>query len=180
MIETRQILEELQLKNVLATSSTGAIFLARDTDADRDVVIKMVSCGVLNAEDEIRRLFLEMAEAARSTEIQAMPALTDHGLTPEGDGFLVMDFIEGQTLDTLDDLSVFAATNILLDVLSCIEDLARAGTAHLNLVPSNLYVTNPPANDRAKVLGFGNLPDKVEQGPRRDCRDSRLAGLVPF
>ncbi len=164
MIETRQILEELQLKNVLATSSTGAIFLARDTDADRDVVIKMVSCGVLNAEDEIRRLFLEMAEAARSTEIQAMPALTDHGLTPEGDGFLVMDFIEGQTLDTLDDLSVFAATNILLDVLSCIEDLARAGTAHLNLVPSNLYVTNPPANDRAKVLGFGTSATLLHAG----------------
>ena len=164
VIETRQILEELQLKGVLATSSTGAVFLARDPDTDRDVVIKMVSCGVLNAEDEIRRLFLEMAEAARSTEISAMPALTDHGLTPEGDGFLVMDFVEGRTLDTIDELSVFAATNILLDVLSCIEGLAAAGTAHLNLVPSNLFVTNSPADDRAVVLGFGTSATLLHAG----------------
>jgi len=164
MIETRQILEELQLKSVLATSSTGAVFLAGDPDSGRDVVIKMVSCGVRNAEDEIRRLFLEMAEAARSTDIQAMPALTDHGLTPEGDGFLVMELVEGQTLDTIDELSAFAAINILLDVLSCIEDLARVGTAHLNLAPSNLLITNAPANDRARVLGFGTSATLLHAG----------------
>ena len=164
MIETRQILEELQLKNVLATSSTGAVFLAGDPDTGRDVVIKMVSCGVPNAEDEIRRLFLEMAEVSRSTEIHAMPTMTDHGLTPEGDGFLVMELIEGETLDTIDELSAFCAINILLDVLSCIEDLARAGTAHLNLTPSNLYVTNAPANDRAKVLGFGTSATLLHAG----------------
>jgi len=164
VIETRQILEELQLKNVLATSSTGAIFLAGDPKTGRDVVIKMVSCGVPNAEDEIRRLFLEMAEAARSTDIHAMPTMTDHGLTPEGDGFLVMEFIEGETLDTIDELSAFSAINILLDVLSCIEDLARAGTAHLNLTPSNLYVTNAPANDRAKVLGYGTSATLLHAG----------------
>ena len=55
VIETRQILEELQLKNVLATSATGAVFLAGDPETGRDVVIKMVSCAVPNAEDKVRR-----------------------------------------------------------------------------------------------------------------------------
>ncbi len=53
MIETRQILEELQLKNVLATSATGAVFLAGDPDSGRDVVIKMISCAVPNAEEKV-------------------------------------------------------------------------------------------------------------------------------
>ncbi len=164
MIETRQILEELQLKNVLATSSTGAIFLAGEPDTGKDVVIKMVSCAVPNSEEKVRRLFLEMAEKARSVEIPCMPRLTDHGLTPEGDGFIVMDLVEGETLDTREDLTPFAAINVLLDVLSSIEDLAAAGIAHLNLKPTNIYLTNAPAYDRAVVLGFGTSATLIHAG----------------
>ena len=164
MIDTRQILEELQLKNVLATSATGAVFLAGDPDLGRDVAIKMVSCAVPNAEDKVRGLFLEMAEAARSMPIHAMPVLTDHGLTPEGDGFIVMELIEGEPLDSIEDLSAFSAVNILLDVLSCIEDLAQVGAAHLNLKPANIYVTNQPANDSATVLGFGTSATLLHAG----------------
>jgi len=164
VIETRQILEELQLKNVLATSPTGAVFLAKDPDSGRDVAIKMVSCAVPNAEDKVRDLFLEMVEAARSETIQSMPTLTDHGLTPEGDGFVVMELVEGQTLDNIEDLSVFAAINILIDVLACVEDLCRVGSAHLNLKPTNIYVTNAPANDRAKILGFGTSATLLHAG----------------
>ena len=164
MIETRQILEELQLKNVLATSSTGAIFLAGDPDSGRDVVIKMVSSAVPNAEEKVRRLFLEMAEAARSVEIPAMPRVTDHGLTPEGDGFIVMDLVEGVTLDTIEDLTPYAAINILLDLLSCIEGLAAAETAHLNLKPTNIFLNNPPSFDRAVVLGFGTSATLIHAG----------------
>jgi serine/threonine protein kinase len=164
MIETRQILEELQLKNVLATSSTGAIFLAGDPETGEDVVIKMVSCAVPNAEEKVRELFLEMVEAARSDSIPTMPRLTDHGLTPEGDGFVVMDLVEGITLDTVEDLTPFASINILLDVLSTIEGLAAAGTAHLNLKPTNILLTNAPAYDRAVVLGFGTSATLLHAG----------------
>jgi hypothetical protein len=164
MIETRQILEELQLKNVLATSSTGAIFLAGDPDSGRDVVIKMVSSAVPDAEEKVRRLFLEMAEAARSVEVPAMPRVTDHGLTPEGDGFIVMDLVEGVTLDTIDELTPYAAINILLDVLSCIEGLAAAETGHLNLKPTNIFLNNPPSFDRAVVLGFGTSATLIHAG----------------
>jgi serine/threonine protein kinase len=164
MIETRQILEELQLKNVLATSSTGAIFLAGDPGSGRDVVIKMVSCAVPGAEEKVRRLFLEMAEAARSVEVPAMPRLTDHGLTPEGDGFIVMDLVEGVALDSVEDLSPFAAINILLDVLSCVEGLAAVGTAHLNLKPTNIFLSNGPSYDRAVVLGFGTSATLIHAG----------------
>jgi serine/threonine protein kinase len=164
MIETRQILEELQLKNVLATSSTGAIFLAGDPDTGTDVVIKMVSCAVPNAEEKVRELFLEMVEAARGASIPSMPRLTDHGLTPEGDGFVVMDLVEGITLDTVEELTPFASINILLDVLSTIEGLAAAGTAHLNLKPTNILLTNAPAHDRAMVLGFGTSATLLHAG----------------
>ena len=164
MIDTRQILEELQLKNVLATSATGAVFLAGDQELGRDVAIKMVSCAVPNAEDKVRNLFLEMAEAARSMPIHAMPLLTDHGLTPEGDGFIVMELIEGEPLDSIEELSPFSAINILLDILSCIEDLARVGSAHLNLKPANIYVSNAPTHDRAIVLGFGTSATLLHAG----------------
>jgi len=164
VIETRQILEEFQLKNVLATSATGAVFLAGDPHSGRDVVIKVISCAVPNAEEKVRRLFLDMVEAARSGTIAAMPALLDHGLTPEGDGFVVMDRVDGECLDMMDEIPVYAAINILLDVLSCVESLAGVGSAHLNLNPSNILVTNAPAMDRAKVLGFGTSATLLHAG----------------
>jgi serine/threonine protein kinase len=164
VIETRQILEELPLKDVLATSATGAVFLAVDPATDGEVVIKVVSCGVPGAEDEIRRLFLETVEAARSLKIQSMPTLIDHGLTPEGDGFVVMEVVEGQTLDTFEEVTAYRAVNLLLDVLACIEDLARAGSAHLNLKPANILVTGGAHDGRATVLGFGTSATLLHAG----------------
>jgi serine/threonine protein kinase/tetratricopeptide (TPR) repeat protein len=155
VIETRQILEEVQLQNVLATSSTGAVFLGRDPDTGQDAVIKLVSCAIPNAEDQVRNRFLEMVDAVGGAEPRAMPPILDHGLTPEGDGFVVMEQIEGQTLDAIDEVEPEAAMSILMDVLACIEDLAQAGIAHLNLKPGNILITNQPTNDRASVLGFG-------------------------
>jgi len=157
VIETRQILEELQLKEVIATSPTGAVFSAVDPASHREVVIKMVSCAVpeVAAADEIRRLFLAMAQGAMSQRIQSMPVITDYGLTPEGDGFLVMEHVEGERLDSIDDVSPFAAINVLLDVLACVEDLASVGIAHLNLKPNNIVIAHRSDSDRATVLGFG-------------------------
>ena len=60
-----------------AMGATGAIFLAGDPDSGRDVVIKMVSSAVPNAEEKVRRLFLEMAEAVRSVAVEAVPPPTD-------------------------------------------------------------------------------------------------------
>jgi serine/threonine-protein kinase len=154
VIDTRQILEEFRLKDVLATSPTGAVFHAEDPESRRDVAIKLVSCSVPGVEDQIRTLFLSMAATARTGEIPGMPQVTDHGLTPEGDGFLVMDYLEGQTLDTLDGLSSFSVLNVIIDILGCIEGLSRAGTAHLNLKTENVLVINQPANDRAVALGY--------------------------
>ena len=164
MIDTRQILEELQLKNVLATSSTGAVFLAEDPETRRDVVIKMVSCAVPEAEEEVRRRFLAMALAARSVRVPGMPALLDHGLTPEGDGFLVMEEIEGRSLDDVEEISPAGAINVLLDVLSCIESLAGVETAHLNLTPDNIILTESPTGQRAVVLGYGTSASLLHAG----------------
>ena len=164
VIETRQILEELQLKEVLATSATGAVFLAEDPASGRDVVIKLVSCSVPGSEDEIRGLFLSMAEAARKAEVPAMPRLTDHGLTPEGDGFLVMERLPGEPLDAIEELDPVVAVSVVLDVLGCVEGLAGAGTAHLNLTSNNVLVIRRPGADRAVVVGFGTAATILHAG----------------
>jgi serine/threonine protein kinase len=164
LIDTRQILEELQLKNVLATSPTGAVFLAEDPETGRDVVIKMVSCAVPEAEEEVRRRFLAMALAARSVRVPGMPALLDHGLTPEGDGFLVMEEVEGRSLDDVEEISPTEAINVLLDVLSCIEGLAGVETAHLNVIPDNIILTDSPTGERAVVLGYGTSASLFHAG----------------
>lgn len=164
MIDTRQILEELQLKNVMATSPTGAVFLAEDPETGEDVVIKMISCAVPEAEEEVRRLFLAMVLAARSVRVQSMPGLLDHGLTPEGDGFLVMEEIGGRSLDEVEEITPATAINVLLDVLSCIEGLAAVETAHLNLMPDNVVLTDTPTGERAVVLGFGTSAALLHAG----------------
>ena len=180
VIETRQILEELQLKNVLATSATGAVFLAGDPKLGRDVADQD---GQLRGAQRRGQGQGPFSRDGGGREVDAHPRdarLTDHGLTPEGDGFIVMELIEGELLDSIDDLSPFSAINILLDILSCIEDLARVGAAHLNLKPSNIYVTNPPSNDRAMVLGFGTSATLLHAGagvPIPAIRSSPRAGV---
>lgn len=133
----------------------GTVYLADRDDEHYSmrVAIKLVRRG-LDTDDILARLRQERQILAR-LEHPNITRLLDGGSTPEGQPYLVMEYVEGTNLDVFCDhhrLDLRGRLRLALDIC------AAVGFAHQNLVihrdikPSNVLVTE----DRTvKLLDFG-------------------------
>ena len=81
--------------------------------------------------------------------------LMDAGLTEAGQPYLVMEYVEGEHLDTYCDarrLTVFERLQLFLQVCGALAYAHRNLIVHLDLKPSNILVT---ADGTVKLLDFG-------------------------
>jgi hypothetical protein len=124
------------------------------------VAIKVVSRTVVS-EAAMARLQREAVAASR-IKSAFVPELIDVGTTDEGEVFLAMEILYGETLSArlksrqcLYWEEVFQLGD---DVLSGLIDAHEAGVVHRDLKPSNIFLCDralPDMVERAKVLDFG-------------------------
>src|SRR5215218_4816689 len=94
------------LESRLGRGAMGQVYLAKDKKFDtRRVAVKTVRQDVLNSEDlqegEAIARFTREAQAAASIQHPNTVSVTDFGETPEGIFYLVMEYVEGETLHKL-------------------------------------------------------------------------------
>jgi serine/threonine-protein kinase len=111
----------------------------------------------LSAVPEIRRRFMREAYAANTVEHPNAVAVLDDDTTDEGLVFLVMELLEGETVQQrweasrqcFDRDAVLWIGDQLLDVLASAHD---KGIVHRDVKPENLFLTR---TGELKVLDFG-------------------------
>jgi serine/threonine protein kinase len=137
----------------LGSGGAGAVFRARDTRLGRSVAIKVLNTEGVDAEALRERLQRE----ARAISQLAHPyicTLFDIGATPDGVSYLVMELIEGETLEQaiargpLPLAQAITAAGQIADALGAAH---RAGIIHGDLKPGNVMVTR----GGVKLLDFG-------------------------
>lgn len=82
-------------------------------------------------------------------------ALTDAGVTPNGEPYLVLEYVEGKQLDEHCDenmLGVDARIQLFLDVLSAVAHAHANLIVHRDIKPSNVLVSS---EGEVKLLDFG-------------------------
>ena len=94
------------LEKRLGRGAMGQVYLARDKKFDtRRVAVKTVRQDVLNSEDlqegEAISRFEREAQAAASIQHPNTVSVTDFGETDDGVFYLVMEYVEGETLHRL-------------------------------------------------------------------------------
>jgi serine/threonine-protein kinase len=124
------------------------------------VAIKVVSRTVVS-EAAMARLQREAVAASR-IKSEFVPELIDVSTTSEGELFLAMEILYGETLSARlkrrRSLHWEEAFQIGDDVLSGLIDAHEAGVVHRDLKPSNIFLCErvpPDMKERAKVLDFG-------------------------
>jgi serine/threonine protein kinase len=127
----------------------------------RRVAVKVVSRHVLG-EVLMARLQREAIAAVR-VKSDFVPRVLDVDTTEEGEVFLVMELLRGQTLAERlrrrgGTLTWEEVSSIGEDVLQGLIDAHAAGVIHRDLKPSNIFLETrrgPGMRERAKVLDFG-------------------------
>ena len=136
----------------------GQVYLARDQNLmTRQVAVKTVRPDILNDEDlqdgEAIARFEREARAAASIRHQNVVGVTDFGQTSDGVFFLVMEYVEGETLYQLlrreGTVSPQRAASIMRQIVAGVEAAHDEGILHRDLKPANIFLMQ----QKRKVTG---------------------------
>ena len=142
-----------KIQRELGRGGMGVVYLATDTRLDRQVAIKALPSELASDPARLERFEREAKTLAQLNH----PNLAGiHGVEEqEGARFLVLEFVEGESLaDRLDrgPVPVDEALELAVQIAAGVEAAHEAGVIHRDLKPANIIVT-PDGN--AKVLDFG-------------------------
>ena len=156
---------KLRIERVIGQGSMGIVLEATDLPLQRRVAVKLMSPD-RSQNEEARKRFIREARAAARLVSDHVTRLIDVGELVDGTPYLVMEYLEGATLEQLLARDGIPAIDVAVDwVMQALDGVAeahRAGFVHRDLKPENLFLcereNRPPI---VKVLDFGTVKDLV-------------------
>lgn len=137
----------------------GAVFVAEHPQLKRRVAIKVLHPGVDRNPEVVYRFFNE-AKAATEIRNEHIVEVLDFGELPDGVPYLVMEWLEGQSLgDLLKSAplqSVERTASVVRGIAEALKAAHAKGVIHRDLKPDNVFLLpREGAPDFVKVLDFG-------------------------
>ena len=130
----------------------GEVYKARDSRLERDVAIKVLPSH-LSSNPDLRARFEREAKSISGLQHPNICVLHDVG-SQEGIDFLVMEFLEGETLAariTRKPLTLEEVLKIGIELADGLDKAHRTGIVHRDLKPGNVMLTK----SGAKLMDFG-------------------------
>ncbi len=143
------------LERLLGVGGMGAVYEARHRNGMRGAV-KVLDVALSRTKDCRKRFLREGRVANEVSHVGAVRVLDDDEME-DGSAFLVMELLEGATLDQLAMKSdgVLPAEKVLAYAAQVLDTLVAAhtrGIVHRDIKPENLLLTNEGV---VKILDFG-------------------------
>ena len=136
----------------LGAGGMGEVYKARDTRLDRVVAIKVLP-DALRADPRFRERFDREARTISQLTHPHICTLHDVG-DHEGCAFLVMEFLDGETLAARlgrGPIALADALHLATEIADALAAAHRAGIVHRDLKPGNIMITKAGT----KLLDFG-------------------------
>lgn len=147
------------IEKEIGRGAMGAVFSARQVALERRVAIKVMLPALMGddmAAQRFRREALAIARLKDNHIVQVFEA----GFAEDGVFFIVMEFLEGETLDDLLEkrgaLPVKEAVGLVKQVCRGLATAHDAGLTHRDIKPSNLMIS---PDGRITITDFGLVRD---------------------
>jgi serine/threonine protein kinase len=163
-----------EIVDAIGSGGMGEVFRATDTRLGRTVAIKVLPHDRV-ADPARKSRFLQEARAASALDHPNVVRLYDIA-NDSGTDFLVMEFVEGRSLDKLiarNGVPLREAVDYATQIAGALAAAHAAGIVHRDIKPANVMVT---AGSLVKVLDFG-LAKLVERasGPEDETLTQQSA-----
>jgi eukaryotic-like serine/threonine-protein kinase len=155
----RTILGRYEIQRLLGEGGMGRVYLAKQTDLGRQVVVKVMHDHIAADEKFRERFQRETLLMARFHHPYAV-TLYDASLNAADGSCIVMEYVKGGNLESLlEKVKKMTAPRVVRVVSQLCEVLQAAheeGIIHRDLKPANLMVIDPDTpKERIKVMDFG-------------------------
>ena len=156
------------LQKRIGRGAMGQVYLARDQNlVTRRVAVKTVRPDILSDEDmqegEAIARFEREARAAASIQHPNIVDVTDFGRSPDGVFFLVMEYVEGETLYQLlrreGTLNTKRAAALLRQIVAGVDAAHDRSILHRDLKPANIFIMQQLRRGAGSEDGFVKVGD---------------------
>jgi serine/threonine-protein kinase len=173
--------EKWRIDTMLGAGGMAVVYSATHVNNGRRAAIKVLHPSLGN-NAEVRTRFLREGYLANKVEHPGTVAVLDDDVAEDGGVFLVMELLEGETLEgrrerlgrPLPWPEVLSIGDRLLDVLAAAHD---KGIVHRDIKPDNVFLTRDGA---VKVLDFGIARIRALKGARLTLAGSGAIGTPAF
>jgi serine/threonine-protein kinase len=143
----------------IGSGGMGSVYRARQEGMDRDVAIKVLLADLTQNDTVLRRFTLEALAVSRLRHPNTIQ-IFDYGQTLDGNPYIAMEMLEGQTLYDLlrkeRPLPVRRAMRIMAQAAASLAEAHGKEIVHRDLKPENIFLVKVGDNeDYVKVLDFG-------------------------
>ena len=150
MLFQGQILGKYKILSPLGSGGFGTVYLARDTWIDKQVAIKVPHRQNLDFGDLLREPRL-LASVSHPNIVAITTAEKQDGVF-----FIVMEYVPGETLETIvlreGALELSRALDYACQICNAVDHAHRQGVLHRDLRPANVLISD---TGLAKVADFG-------------------------
>jgi len=130
------------LLEVLGRGGMGVVYLAKQSELDRHVAVKMIRSGILADEGEVKRFYTE-AQAVARLQHRGIVGVHQFGRRA-GHHFFSMEYVRGTDLQR--------KARYVRDIALAIQHAHEKGVLHRDLKPANVLVD---LRDQVRVTDFG-------------------------
>ena len=151
----------------------GVVYKARDTKLDRFVALKFLTKNVASSESD-RQRFMQEAKAAATLNHPNICTIYDVA-EHEGQLFIAMEFIDGETLrDRKNNISLKQTIDIGIQIAEALSAAHEKGIVHRDIKPENVMLRK---DGLVQIMDFGLA--KL-QGVSRLTREGNTVGTMGY
>jgi|GEM_PF-2500577 len=151
--------QRYELLSFLGRGGMSEVWKARHIHLDKLVAIKLLNRDLLGKQ-EFQARFKQEAQIASKLNHPNICAVSDFGFTEDGTPFIVMEFLEGESLASvlkrIERLPVGASLLIAKHTMQGLQAAHSIGVVHRDIKPGNIYLVKEKGGTRiSKILDFG-------------------------
>ncbi|MBI4893759.1 MAG: protein kinase [Acidobacteria bacterium] len=156
--------DRYRIQHEIGQGGSGVVYLAQDLQLlERPVVVKFLH-GQAQRHPVLRARFRQELEALARIRHPGVVCLLDVGELPAGEMYLVMEFVDGDTLRAQignEGIALERAARIISHISCALMAAHEQGVFHRDLKPENVMLVRGAMDDAIKLIDFGIA--KVEQ-----------------
>lgn len=162
------LISSYRLDERIGSGGLGIVYKGAKIGQTFPLAIKIISPEIAQAETSTTPMFLKEAEAIIKLAHPNIVQIGDFGQNANGALYLVMEFLEGRSLNIFigeePEISINTACNIMIQICEAVAFAHKQNKLHYDLKPNNIFIVyDQEGKETVKVLDFGLAKLKTQK-----------------